>query len=190
MNTLMSRGCLVHRAALFDFVDGLPRSQATRPALAHLERCRACEDDLAGIVRTVAALRRLGRAVGATEPPGDGWVNLRSTAERPPERRWATGGSVAGPLLALSIVTAMTVHLGGLPRVDGEFSGPSTAVSRLDGFEPKVLRLSSPDRTVYASAPDTASALPLAPDGDRGNLAGIWAQSGPGHRPARSVSKA
>ena len=72
--------------------------------------------------------------------------------------------------MALSIVTAMTVHLGGLPRVDGEFSGPSTAVSRLDGFEPKVLRLSSPDRTVYASAPDTASAQFLSASSVRRSL--------------------
>jgi len=186
MNTRL-RACQVHRTALFDFVDGQPWTPGTRAALDHLEGCRPCEDELAGIVRTVAALRRLGQTVVAVEPPGDVWVRLRSTAERPRARRWAAGGNVAGALLALSIVAMTTVRLGALPRfVDS--SAPPAAISRLDGFEPKIIRLSPAGATVYATVPDKAN--PQPPDGDRGNLAGVRVPAGSGDGPSRPVSKA
>ena len=109
MITRMPRSCVVHRAALLDFVDGQPRTFASAPALSHLERCRACEEELAGIVRTVAALRRLGQTTLLVEPPGHAWPTLKARITARRADRWMPRFSVAG--LALSAALAVMISL-------------------------------------------------------------------------------
>jgi anti-sigma factor RsiW len=109
MITRMPRSCVVHRAALLDFVDGQPRTFASAAALSHLERCRACEEELAGIVRTVAALRRLGQATLLVEPPVHAWPTLKARITARRADRWMPRFSVAG--LALSAALAVMISL-------------------------------------------------------------------------------
>jgi len=109
MITRMPRSCVVHRAALLDFVDGQPRTFASAAALSHLERCRACEEELAGIVRTVAALRRLGQTTLLVEPPGHAWPTLKARITARRADRWMPRFSVAG--LALSAALAVMISL-------------------------------------------------------------------------------
>src|SRR2546423_15334399 len=99
MITRMPRSCVVHRAAVLDFVDGQPRGSGTAAALTHLGHCRACEDELAGIARTVAALRRLGAPANTVHPPAEAWTMLREPARRPrptARRRRVSPGAAAG----------------------------------------------------------------------------------------------
>jgi anti-sigma factor RsiW len=109
MITRMPRSCVVHRAALLDFVDGQPRTAASAAALSHLERCGACEEELAGIVRTLAALRRLGQTTLLVEPPGHAWPTLKARITARRADRWMPRFSVAG--LALSAALAVMISL-------------------------------------------------------------------------------
>src|SRR4051794_22391121 len=109
MMTRMPRSCVVHRAALLDFVDGQPRAAGTSAALTHLEQCRACEDELAGIVRTVAALRRLGRAAAMVEPPADSWTALRERIRRPAASAWRWRFSLGGLMMSTAAVAVLTL---------------------------------------------------------------------------------
>jgi anti-sigma factor RsiW len=109
MITRMPRSCVVHRAALLDFVDGQPRTAVTGAALSHLERCRGCEDELASIVRTVAALRRLGRTSAAVEPSAQAWPALRARVATRPAQRWMPRFSIAG--LAVSAALAVVISM-------------------------------------------------------------------------------
>jgi hypothetical protein len=108
MITRMPRSCVVHRAALLDFVDGQPRSTETAAALDHLERCRACEDELAGIVRTVAALRRMGRVAAAADVPADAWPRLRERIARPAPTLWRWRFSLGGVMMSTAAVALLT----------------------------------------------------------------------------------
>jgi anti-sigma factor RsiW len=186
VNAQMPRSCVVHRAALLDFVDGQPRTPATGSALSHLERCRPCEEDLAGILRTLAALRRLGESVADAEPSAEAWPRLRARAVRTGRRSRVSVANTAGGLVAASLVAAMVVSQAVLPR-SRAFTLPSPAVSRIDAFEPRIVPVAGPGLTVYAAADD---GHPQAPDGDRINLAGTATQSASGDSQGRWVSRA
>ena len=108
MITRMPHSCVVHRAALLDFVDGQPRTAETVAALAHLDRCRACEDELASIVRTVAALRKLGRFAATAQPSPDAWPLLRGRVTRPPETAWRWRFSLGGVMMSTAAVALLT----------------------------------------------------------------------------------
>src|SRR2546423_10526015 len=108
MITRVPRSCVAHRAALLDFVDAQPRTGASAAALSHLERCRACEEELAGIVRTVAALRRLGREIAAAEPPAHAWPVLRARVTRRADR-WMPRFSIAGLAVSTALVAMFSL---------------------------------------------------------------------------------
>lgn len=120
--------CLAHQAALLDFADRRERTAATAAALAHLERCRRCEDDQAGIVRTIAGLRRLADSVALAEPGSEAWPMLRARVSRPePARtrwRYPAGGLVAAAMVALFV----------LPSVGGGPVVPSTIPAEPQGL--------------------------------------------------------
>lgn len=111
MIDLRQDACARHRPALIDFVDRHEWSAATQAALAHLERCRRCEDDLAGIARTIAGLRRLAESVPALEPGPATWPTLRARLARPEPRhalwRMPIGGAVAAAVVALLVVPSL-----------------------------------------------------------------------------------
>jgi hypothetical protein len=108
MITRMPRSCVVHRAALLDFVDGQRRTSETAVALDHLERCRTCEDELAGIVRTVAALRRLGRAAATAEPSPDAWPRLQRRVMQPANTGFRWRFSLGGVMMSTAAVALLT----------------------------------------------------------------------------------
>ncbi|HEV8489604.1 MAG TPA: hypothetical protein VGQ58_07450 [Candidatus Limnocylindrales bacterium] len=103
--------CGRHRAALIDFVDRRELGSATAAALSHLDRCRACEEELSAIALTIAALRRLRRDVDGEEPAADAWLRLRARIQRP-INPWAwratLGGLVGSTLLVAVFVAPMT----------------------------------------------------------------------------------
>jgi anti-sigma factor RsiW len=138
MITRMPRSCVVHRAALLDFVDGQPRTIATAGALGHLAHCRACEDELAGIVRTVAALRRLGRMANTAEPPADAWATLRERVRRPSPTAWQWRFSLGGLMMSTAAVAVLTLaSLRAVPiAVDPGFADPGRPASVDRRYDP------------------------------------------------------
>jgi hypothetical protein len=106
--------CGTHRAALIDFVDRRALGSATAAALSHLDRCRACEEELSGIALAIAALRRLHREVEGEEPAADAWLRLRARVQRPidPWRWRATLGGLASSVMLVAVLVGPTA-LGG-----------------------------------------------------------------------------
>ncbi len=83
------RGCRAHRTALLEFARQRTGGSAVRRALDHVERCRACEDQLAATSLVLVGLRRLHEDVQRAEPATDGWTRLRArlaTTRREPSR--------------------------------------------------------------------------------------------------------
>jgi hypothetical protein len=72
------RPCAAHRAVLLDFAARRARGPAIGRALDHLDRCRACEQELAATTLVVHALRRLHAETMRAEPAPDGWTRLRA----------------------------------------------------------------------------------------------------------------
>ncbi len=103
--------CAVFQAALVDFADRPARTAGTAAALAHLERCRSCEDELAGIVRTIAGLRTLARNLDGVEPAPESWPLLRARVShrKPSPWRWSysLGGVIATAAIALLVLPSI-----------------------------------------------------------------------------------
>jgi hypothetical protein len=109
--------CATHQAALLDFAERLERTEGTTAALAHLERCRRCEDELAGIVRTIAGLRRLADIVSRVEPGHETWPMLRERVTRREPSVWRGHQSLGG-LMAMAVVALFVLpSIGGGPAV-------------------------------------------------------------------------
>lgn len=102
------RPCGVHRAALLDFAARRAGGPDVGRALDHLQRCRACEEELAATTLVVHALRRLHDDTMRAEPAPDGWARLRArlTASRREPSRLLSGlpGIVAAAGLCAAIV--------------------------------------------------------------------------------------
>lgn len=118
--------CQRHRPALVEWVAYRAVRPATRPALAHLERCRSCELALAEIAQTVVALSRLGAQAALAQPDPDGWARLRDRLEpaddrtqRPARRRWTAFGSLLAPALVAVMAMRIAVLPEPSPPVDG-----------------------------------------------------------------------
>jgi len=125
------RPCADHRAALLDFVDRRELTDATPPALAHLERCTACEGELASLSLTIAALRRLHADLTRLEPAPDAWLRLRARVTRPVDPwRWRTtlGGLVTSAFLVAVLVLPVTI--GSPATVGGGLELPENLESR------------------------------------------------------------
>jgi hypothetical protein len=100
--------CARFQAALIEFAERPVRAAGTAAALAHLERCRACEDELAGIMRTIAGLRSLARSLNGVEPGPESWPILRARVshQEPSPWRWtySLGGVIATAAIALLVL--------------------------------------------------------------------------------------
>lgn len=121
-----SGGCRRHRPALLDFVDRGEITPATSPALAHLDRCQPCTDQLETTVMAITALRRIGDEAAREEPLADAWPRLRARLDRWRPLRWAIMSPTAGTVMSLAIVAVLVVPLriGGA----GQAAGSLTAV--------------------------------------------------------------
>ena len=121
--------CARHRAALLDFVDRAEIAPGTAQALAHLDRCGRCTDDLESTVLTITALRRFGDDLARIEPSPEAWPRLRARLDRWRPRRPAFMSPSAGMVMSMAIVAVLVVPLqiGGAVAPAGDPSGPSAA---------------------------------------------------------------
>lgn len=119
----LGRSCVRHRPALLDFVDRGEIGPSTGPALAHLDRCHRCTDELETTILAIAALRRLGDETVALEPPADAWPRLRARIDRWSGPRRAVMSPVAGLAMSVAIVVVLIVPIG----FDGRGSADPTA---------------------------------------------------------------
>ncbi len=89
MGLLARRPCRAHRVALVEFASHRAGGPDVRRALDHVDRCRACEEELATTTLVLHALRRLHEETERAEPASDSWVRLRNrlaAARREPSR--------------------------------------------------------------------------------------------------------
>ena len=122
--------CARHRPALLDFVDRGDIVPGTANALAHLDRCGRCTDELESMVLTITALRRLGDDVATAEPSPDAWPRLRTRLDRLNPKRWVIMSPSAGLVMSVALVAVLVapLHIGGpTSTIDGAAAGPSAA---------------------------------------------------------------
>jgi hypothetical protein len=155
--------CDRHRPALVDFIDRGERGAATRDALDHLGRCRACEREMSDLALTIVALRRTAAEIRTVPVPAiaaDRVVALRR--RRDPWRwRFQLGSLVASSALAALVVAP---HVGVLPASDTAFLVPDrpTVVVPWRAAEARIE--ASPDS---APVPAIGALPPRYPDGIR-----------------------
>ena len=99
--------CARHRAALLDFVDHGEIVAGTAPALAHLERCARCTDELESTVLAITALRRFGDELARAEPSPEAWPRLRARIETLRPARWAIMSPSAGMVMSIALVAVL-----------------------------------------------------------------------------------
>jgi hypothetical protein len=99
--------CARHRTALLDFVDRGEIAPGTGPALAHLERCARCTDELESTVLAITALRRYGDELARAEPSPDAWPRLRAQLESLRPARWAIMSPSAGMVMSIALVAVL-----------------------------------------------------------------------------------
>jgi len=99
--------CRAHRDVLLDFADGRVGTPRTSAALAHLDGCRACEDELSRVMLAIIGLRRIREEVASAEPSADAWTHLRARIQRRRTIPWLIRSPLPGLAMALSIVAAV-----------------------------------------------------------------------------------
>jgi hypothetical protein len=116
--------CARHRSALLDFVDRGEIAPGTAQALAHLERCNRCTDELESTVLAITALRRYGDDIARSEPSPDAWLRLRARLDSLRPKRWVIMSPTAGVVMSFALVAVLVAPL----RIGG--SAPSAAPAR------------------------------------------------------------
>lgn len=96
--------CARHRPVLLDLVDRQERGPATAEALAHLDRCPACEAELVEITLTSLALRRLWADARTARPPEQAWPAVRDRLGRPAGSAWRSRIPMAGLVVGAALV--------------------------------------------------------------------------------------
>jgi predicted anti-sigma-YlaC factor YlaD len=107
LQPVRATACRAHRDVLLDFADGRIRSTETGAALAHLDCCRACEDELSRVMLAIIGLRRIREEVASAEPSEDAWAHLRTRIQRRRATPWLVRSPLPGIAMALSIVAAV-----------------------------------------------------------------------------------
>jgi len=117
--------CATHREALLAFAAHREAGPGVRRALDHLDRCRACETDLAATTLVLFALRRLHEDALGTEPSPDAWSRLRARLGAPRREPSRLFSGMPGVLVAFGICAALVGPAavgGGTQRVYDEAS--------------------------------------------------------------------
>lgn len=117
----LAGNCRRHRSALLDFVDRGEIAPGTGPALAHLDRCERCTNELESTVLAIVALRRLGDDAERVEPSADAWLRLRARLDRWRPARWAIMSPTTGAVMSLALVAVLVVPL----RIGGASATPA-----------------------------------------------------------------
>jgi len=122
--------CADHRAALYAYVDRCEIGPPTGQALAHLDRCRACELEVSEAAQVVVALGRLRRELEVVEPPSDAWPLLRERVARSGDPwRWrASLGSLATSAMLVAVLV-LPVTIG---RPEATESGSNVPAPMVD----------------------------------------------------------
>jgi anti-sigma factor RsiW len=107
MRPVRENACRAHRDVLLEFADGRVGTQQTSAALAHLDGCRACEEELTRVMLAIIGLRRIREEVASAEPSPDAWAHLRSRIQRRRRTPWLVRSPLPGIAMALSIVAAV-----------------------------------------------------------------------------------
>jgi hypothetical protein len=163
--------CAVFQAALIEFADRPVRTAATAAALAHLERCRSCEDELAGMVRTIAGLRSLAHSLDGVEPAPESWPILRARVSHPERSPWRWNNSLGGIVATAAIALLVLPWIGSSPvrqPTDGDMPA---------AFSPLDRREEAP------SAPIVRSPRAARAAGEDASLMVRWPASGPSRVP-------
>jgi len=126
----LNGACRRHRSALLDFVDRGEIGSATGQALAHLDRCDRCTNELEATLLAITALRRLGADAERVEPAPDAWPRLRARLDRWRPSRWAIMSPTAGAVMSLALVAVLVVplRLGGAVEETGPSAAPASGV--------------------------------------------------------------
>lgn len=118
---VLPTSCATHRRALVAFVDRGELTPDTAPALAHLDRCGRCTDELETTVQAIIALRRLGEEASRVEPSPDAWPRLLARLERWRPPRLSILSPAAGAALSVVLVIALVAP--------ARFGGPAPVES-------------------------------------------------------------
>jgi hypothetical protein len=173
--------CRRHRAALIAFAAHREAVAETRSALAHVDRCRACAEELQELVLAVIALRRLGELPEAAAISAAAWPRLRGRIERSRASaaavawRWRTtmAGMAAGTLMVAALVAPMALHIpigttGGEPvgYTADELDRSSRRIERQYMFESRVGTLAPASSSVTSRTTGSQGTIPKRyPDG-------------------------
>jgi len=103
--------CDRHRPALLDFVDRGEIVSGTAKALAHLDRCSRCTEELEATLLTITALRRIGDEVARAEPSADAWPRLHARLRTLRPKRWAVMSPSAGLVMSVALVAVLVAPL-------------------------------------------------------------------------------
>lgn len=132
--------CDRHRSALLDFVDRGEIVPGTAKALAHLDRCSRCTEELESTVLAITALRRIGDELDRAEPAADAWPRLRVRLEAFKPKRWAVMSPSAGLVMSVALVAVLVapLRLGGATNLNATPSRPSAAELAADSRERQI----------------------------------------------------
>ncbi len=118
--------CLRHRPVLLDLVERQERGPATDRALAHLDRCRACESELVELTLTSLALRRLWADARTAHPSERAWPAVRDRLGRPAPPAWRSRIPMAGLVVGAALVALVLGPSLAWTRPGGAFEEPGT----------------------------------------------------------------
>jgi hypothetical protein len=132
--------CDRNRPALVDFVDRGEIGVGTAKALAHLDRCSRCTEELETTVLAITALRRIGDDLDRAEPAPDAWPRLRARLETFKPRRWAVMSPSAGLVMSVALVAVLVapLRLGGATNLTATPSHSSAAELAADSRERRI----------------------------------------------------
>lgn len=180
------RPCSKHQGALLDFVDRRAAGAATADALAHLDRCRDCEEQLSNVALAIAALRRLRLEVDAVEPAPDGWERLKAriqTRRDPWQWRLNLGGLATSSLLVAALIAPMAIGRPSIAEIAPAPPGPEgRAAARVEARYLATIRADSRESTAKI-APSVGSLLVYYPDQSRPGRKEVAAASSTGRAP-------
>ena len=132
--------CDRHRPALLDFVDRGEIVPGTAKALAHLDRCSRCTEELESTLLAITALRRIGDDLSRVEPAPDAWPRLRARIETLRPKRWAVMSPSAGLVMSVALVAVLVApfRLGGATNLTATPSRQSAAELAADSRERRI----------------------------------------------------
>lgn len=183
----LRRPCSRHQGALLDFVDRRAGRAPTAAALAHLDRCRDCEEQLSNVALAIAALRRLRLEVDAVEPAPDGWERLKARIQArgvdPWHWRLTLGGLATSSMLVAALIAPMAIGRPSIAEIAPAPPGPEgRAAARVEARYLATIRAGGRDSAARTAS--SVGSLPVFyPDQSRPGRKEVAAASSTGRAP-------